>query len=102
MPASRGAEAASPLRSLHVADLEADVEQRLALLDFYRLQRALERGHHFSCLGDALAVAAGGLHDVLEARRGLERGEGRLAHLGGMALRIDAEGGAVHRRPARV
>src|SRR6266540_953948 len=63
------------LTGLDVADLKAHVDQCLALLLFHYFQRALERRQQLLRLAHALAVAAGSLNDMLEARRGLERRE---------------------------
>src|SRR5262245_14503269 len=76
------------LRGLDVARFDLHVEERLALLFLHHLQRALERRQQLLRLGDGFAVAAARLHHVLETRRRLEGGEGRLLHLRRVALRI--------------
>src|SRR5207302_4867967 len=86
----------------YIARVEADIHERLPLFGPYDLHRALESGHQLARIVHALAVTAARLDDVLEARRGLERGEGRPGGLRRVAFRIDAERRAVHRRPARV
>jgi len=68
------------LAGLYVAYFQADVEQRLALFLPSLPSTRVQCRHELFRLAHALTVAARRLDDVLEARRGLERGEGRLFH----------------------
>src|SRR5687767_2903222 len=83
------------LACLYVAYFEANVQHCLPLLLFHRLQGSVERGHELRRLGDPLAIPAACLHHLLEARRRLERGEGRLLLARGITLWIRGEGGTM-------